>query len=165
MPCTRTRRPLPACLAGERHGPPEDCGGVRRFYNLLEAVGNPRNEYHDELIEWLRRRLRSGGFLGRRHRPTAGATAATSKEGCRWQELRYIPPGNGPARPCAGCRQLTKWIVDRPSARLVTRGPDALTGLGAGETAAITLALELNADLLLMGERRGAKALAASGSK
>ena len=43
----------PACVAGERHGPPEDCGGIPGFYNLLEAIGNPEHEQHDELLDWL----------------------------------------------------------------------------------------------------------------
>jgi hypothetical protein len=43
----------PACLAGERHGPPEDCGGLPGFYNLLEAISDPAHEQHDELLDWL----------------------------------------------------------------------------------------------------------------
>ena len=43
----------PACLAGERHGPPEDCGGIPGFYHLLEAISDPEHEEHDELLEWL----------------------------------------------------------------------------------------------------------------
>lgn len=46
-------RAYPPCLAGERHGPPEDCGGIPGFYNLLEAISNPEHEQHDELLEWL----------------------------------------------------------------------------------------------------------------
>ena len=46
-------RAYPACLTGERHGPPEDCGGIPGFYNLLEAIGNPGHEEHDELLDWL----------------------------------------------------------------------------------------------------------------
>jgi Plasmid pRiA4b ORF-3-like protein len=46
-------RAYPVCLAGERHGPPEDCGGIPGFYNLLEAISNPDHEQHDELLEWL----------------------------------------------------------------------------------------------------------------
>ena len=43
----------PACLAGERHGPPEDCGGIPGFYNLLEAIGDPEHEEHQELLDWV----------------------------------------------------------------------------------------------------------------
>jgi hypothetical protein len=43
----------PVCLAGERHGPPEDCGGIPGFYNLLEAISDPAHEQHDELLDWL----------------------------------------------------------------------------------------------------------------
>jgi Plasmid pRiA4b ORF-3-like protein len=45
--------PYPACLAGERHGPPEDCGGIPGFYNLLEAISDPEHEQHEELLDWL----------------------------------------------------------------------------------------------------------------
>jgi len=47
----------PACLAGERHGPPEDCGGIPGFYNLLDAISDPAHEEHEELLDWL-----GGGF-------------------------------------------------------------------------------------------------------
>jgi hypothetical protein len=46
-------RAYPACLAGERHGPPEDCGGIPGFYNLLEVISDPKHEQHDETLEWL----------------------------------------------------------------------------------------------------------------
>jgi hypothetical protein len=50
-------RAYPACLAGERHAPPEDCGGIPGFYNLLEAIRNPKHEEHEELLNWV-----GGGF-------------------------------------------------------------------------------------------------------
>jgi hypothetical protein len=43
----------PVCVAGKRHGPPEDCGGVPGFYSLLEAVGDPGHEEHAEMRDWL----------------------------------------------------------------------------------------------------------------
>ena len=46
-------RTYPLCLAGERHGPPEDCGGIPDFYNLLEAISDPKHEQHEELRDWL----------------------------------------------------------------------------------------------------------------
>lgn len=60
---------------------------------------------------------------------------------------------------------VRNWIADPPQWLEVhhTSGPDAVTGLGAGETAAITLAVELHAELLLMDDRRGVKAARGKG--
>ena len=43
----------PRCLAGERAGPPEDCGGPPGFEELLAASMNPRNKHAKELLEWM----------------------------------------------------------------------------------------------------------------
>lgn len=43
----------PACVAGERAGPPEDCGGAWGYNDLLAALSNPKHERHDELREWI----------------------------------------------------------------------------------------------------------------
>ncbi|MGI8647848.1 MAG: IS1096 element passenger TnpR family protein [Mycobacteriales bacterium] len=33
--------------------PPEDCGGVPGYYELLEALSDPGHEQHAELTEWV----------------------------------------------------------------------------------------------------------------
>ena len=43
----------PVCLAGKKACPPEDCGGVYGYYEMLEALANPRHAGHEELLEWL----------------------------------------------------------------------------------------------------------------
>ncbi|MBU2579315.1 plasmid pRiA4b ORF-3 family protein [Patescibacteria group bacterium] len=43
----------PVCVAGERACPPEDCGGVCGYENLLQAIKNPKHEQHRELLEWI----------------------------------------------------------------------------------------------------------------
>jgi hypothetical protein len=43
----------PRCVAGERHGPPEDCGGTWGYHNLLEAISDPEHDDHEEMLEWL----------------------------------------------------------------------------------------------------------------
>jgi hypothetical protein len=43
----------PLCLEGERACPPEDCGGIWGYPDFLEAIQNPDNERHEELLEWV----------------------------------------------------------------------------------------------------------------
>jgi hypothetical protein len=43
----------PVCLAGKRACPPEDCGGPWGYPEFLEAIADPENERHDELLEWI----------------------------------------------------------------------------------------------------------------
>lgn len=64
----------PVCTDGKLAWPPEDCGGIPGFYDLLDALDDPNHERHDELTKRLdRRRLRSSGFLRRRSQPEARA--------------------------------------------------------------------------------------------
>jgi hypothetical protein len=44
---------VPVCLAGEFNGPPEDCGGVGGFCDLMQAMSRPRSKEYREMVEWL----------------------------------------------------------------------------------------------------------------
>jgi len=43
----------PRCVAGERACPPEDCGGVWGYADLLDAIKDPAHPEHEERSEWL----------------------------------------------------------------------------------------------------------------
>jgi hypothetical protein len=43
----------PVCTGGERACPPEDCGGIGGFYDLVDALGDPTHEQHEELQDWV----------------------------------------------------------------------------------------------------------------
>jgi hypothetical protein len=43
----------PLCLEGERACPPEDCGGIGGFYELLATLANPKHEQHEVVTEWV----------------------------------------------------------------------------------------------------------------
>ena len=46
-------RAYSVCTGGERACPPEDCGGIAGFYDLLDALGDPTHEQHEELQDWV----------------------------------------------------------------------------------------------------------------
>lgn len=43
----------PWCIGGERAGPPEDCGGLEAFHDMLACVKQPETELGREWAEWL----------------------------------------------------------------------------------------------------------------
>lgn len=43
----------PRCTGGARACPPEDCGGFPGYYNLLEALTDPKHAEHEEMLEWI----------------------------------------------------------------------------------------------------------------
>jgi hypothetical protein len=43
----------PQCIAGKRACPPEDCGGVWGYEDLLKVIANPRHPEYEERMEWL----------------------------------------------------------------------------------------------------------------
>ena len=43
----------PVCLGGANACPPEDCGGLWGYYNLLEALSDPKHSDHADMKEWL----------------------------------------------------------------------------------------------------------------
>ncbi len=44
---------LPACVGGRRACPPEDCGGVWGYHNLLEILSDPQHEENSEMSVWV----------------------------------------------------------------------------------------------------------------
>ncbi len=43
----------PACLAGERSGPPEDCGGIEAYHDMLACLQEPNTDLGREWREWV----------------------------------------------------------------------------------------------------------------
>ena len=43
----------PACIAGKRACPPEDCGGTWGYEDLLAVLANPADPQHEEQREWI----------------------------------------------------------------------------------------------------------------
>lgn len=43
----------PMCLDGARACPPEDCGGVHGYQEMLTALRDPLHEQHEDFLEWV----------------------------------------------------------------------------------------------------------------
>ncbi len=43
----------PRCVTGKRNCPPEDCGGIWGYADLLEALKNPDHPEHKDMLEWI----------------------------------------------------------------------------------------------------------------
>ena len=43
----------PRCIEGKRACPPEVCGGVWVYHNLLEIISNSSHKEYEEMMEWL----------------------------------------------------------------------------------------------------------------
>jgi len=41
------------CVGGDRAAPPEDCGGVWGYQDILKALNNPTNPEYSQLLEWV----------------------------------------------------------------------------------------------------------------
>lgn len=50
---SETGTTYPVCLAGKGACPPEDCGGVWGYYDMLDAVKNPNHQMYKQYSEWL----------------------------------------------------------------------------------------------------------------
>jgi hypothetical protein len=43
----------PICVGGERACPPEDCGAVPGYYNVLETLAKPKHPDHRDMRTWV----------------------------------------------------------------------------------------------------------------
>ena len=53
---------LPTCIDGANACPPEDCGGSWGYEEFLAAIGDPKHEDHESLMEWIGGEFDPGAF-------------------------------------------------------------------------------------------------------
>ena len=52
----------PICIDGERSCPPEDCGGVSGYYEMLKTLSNPEDEDYEDMKTWVGKNWNSEKF-------------------------------------------------------------------------------------------------------
>ena len=43
----------PRCTGGRRAAPPDDCGGIWGYAELVEVLNDPADQEHNDRLEWL----------------------------------------------------------------------------------------------------------------
>jgi hypothetical protein len=43
----------PICIGGERACPPEDCGGIIGYYNVIKSLSDPENDDYEQMKTWV----------------------------------------------------------------------------------------------------------------
>ncbi|MBI5090863.1 MAG: plasmid pRiA4b ORF-3 family protein [Candidatus Hydrogenedentes bacterium] len=43
----------PKCIDGDRSCPPEDCGGIRGYAELIDVINDPEHPDRNEMLEWV----------------------------------------------------------------------------------------------------------------
>ncbi len=43
----------PVCLDGKYAGPPEDCGGIWGYADMIDVMNDPKHKEHESVMEWL----------------------------------------------------------------------------------------------------------------
>ena len=43
----------PVCLGGKRNSPPDDCGGVHGYADMLEVLSDPNHDEYEDTKEWV----------------------------------------------------------------------------------------------------------------
>ncbi|KYK32523.1 MAG: plasmid pRiA4b ORF-3 family protein [Theionarchaea archaeon] len=49
----REKRKYPACIAGKRACPPEDCGGIWGYEEFLVIIKDPEHEEYEDMLDWI----------------------------------------------------------------------------------------------------------------
>jgi len=57
----------PICFDGKGACPPEDCGGLPGYYDLIQILRDPKNEEYDAVVGWLKGHAKNIGLINQIH--------------------------------------------------------------------------------------------------
>ena len=61
LPFDKTNQ-IPSCTKGKRACPPEDCGGIWGYQELLDTLDDPKHPEYEGMVEWLGGKFNSEAF-------------------------------------------------------------------------------------------------------
>jgi len=77
LPADREAPPA-QLVGGENACPPEDCGGIWGYADLLDALADPNHEGHEDATDWLGEDFAPGAFDLQSHAKRVAATVRKS---------------------------------------------------------------------------------------
>lgn len=80
------RLKAPACIGGARCCPPEDCGGVYGYVDLMENLADPEHEEYNSTLDWLEAIGFEEGYDPEAFTKEAATKRMRSK---LWQNMEY----------------------------------------------------------------------------
>ena len=92
----------PLCLGGAQACPPEDCGGIGGYEDLLALIRDPSHEEHENMLQWLGGRFDPEKFDAKKVKFDNPAK--------RWQ-LAFAQP----VRPARQARRTARSANNRPA--------------------------------------------------
>lgn len=48
-----SKEKYPQIISGKNTCPPEDCGGLSGYYDLIKIINDPKHKEYEDMIEWL----------------------------------------------------------------------------------------------------------------
>lgn len=71
---------IPRCIDGKRNCPPDDCGGIWGYEDLLKTISDKNNKEYEEIMTWL------GGKFDPEYFNMTGINKSLKKKdfGCIW---------------------------------------------------------------------------------
>jgi hypothetical protein len=73
----------PICTDGQLACPPDDCGGIPGYYDLLDALADPSHPRHEEVSDWIGGQFHADAFsidiVNRRLSPTRRNTTSPAR--------------------------------------------------------------------------------------
>jgi len=105
----------PICVEGERRCPPDDCGGIEGYYDIMAIIQDPSHEEYETYRDWLPEGFDPGAFSVSRTNDELGKIEAwreMAEDGLEHVAYGEIPEAFDYEMPVAGLLSLGEPLTE-----------------------------------------------------